>query len=102
MSLLAQWSAWLPGAVFWWCVSAFGSWSGRVVCRPDARRLGLVPCGVPFPGAVSCGALVPCGGALLGFLALLPLLLVFVFAHYSKNHCKIQNKTTFLLYCKLN
>ena len=35
-----------------------------------------------------------------GFSVLLPLLLVFGFALYCKNHCKIQNKTTFPLFFK--
>ena len=94
------WWAWLRGAVFWSCASALGFSSGPVVRCPVARRLGVVPCGVLFPGAVSCGAVLPCGAVLLGFSVLLPLLLVSVSVHYFKNHCKIQNKTNFVLFCK--
>ena len=72
----------------------------RVVRRPFTRRLGVVPCGVLFPDAVSWGAVLPCGAVLLGFSVLLSLLLVFGFALYCKNHCKIQNKTTFPLFFK--
>ena len=90
-----HWWVWYPGTVFWWCASALGSLSGRVVHRPVGWRLDLVPCCFLFPGALSCGALLPGGAVLSGFPVLLPLLLVFVFAHYFKSHCKIRKKTNF-------
>ena len=88
-----RWWAWLPGVVFWWCVSALVSLSGRLARCPVAQRLGVVPCGVLFPGAVSCGVMLPCGARLLGSSVLFPFPLVFAFAHYFKNHCKIKNKS---------
>ena len=59
MLLGVRWWAWLPSVVFWWCVSALVSLSGRVARRPVAWRLGVVPCGVLLPDTVSCGAVLP-------------------------------------------
>ena len=51
------WWLWLPGVVVWWCVSALVPVSGLAVA-------GRPPCGVPFPCAVSSGAVLPCGAVL--------------------------------------
>ena len=51
------WWLWLPGVVAWWCVSALVPMFGLAVA-------GRPPFGVPFPCAVSCGAVLPCGAVL--------------------------------------
>ena len=73
-----------------------------MVRRPAAWRLGVVPRGVLSPGAVSSGAVLPCGAVPLGFPVLLPLLLVFAFAHTTiRTTAKSERKQTFLLFLKM-
>ena len=57
---------WLPAVVFCCPFWALMPLSGRVAGCPVVLCFGVPCCGFLLPGAVSCGAVLPCAAVLLG------------------------------------
>ena len=100
MFLGVRWWAWLPGVVFWWCVSVPVSVSRRVARCPVARRLHVVPCGVLLLCVVSCGAVLLCGALLWCPAVFFALLVALVFSVPVKIPCETRKNG--FLFSKMN